>query len=54
MGLLGDDYKVLVIQMKVYRDESFGETDRGLGKKKGGKGKLYLHLSVQRIKNKGF
>lgn len=35
MGLLEDDYKVLVIQMKVYRDESVGEPDRCLGKERG-------------------
>lgn len=35
MGLLGDDYKVLVTQMKVYRDESIGEIGSSLGKKKG-------------------
>lgn len=33
MGLLGDDYKVLVTQMKVYRDDSVGEIGSGLGKK---------------------
>lgn len=35
MGLLGADYKVLVTQMKVYRDESVGDIGNGLGKKGG-------------------
>lgn len=34
IGLLGDDYKVLVTQMKVYRDESVGEIGNGQGKKR--------------------